>query len=194
MTLSAGLALLALAMGASSCQRSTGPEIKPLGYLTAKELSGGGGTLRPKEEGKTFVVIVADVPVQLLMPTEAEYQSILAEDRERKKDDKPATDKGPLPRDRYRLLDPQRFTVVLADGRGQRAVAITTWEFASAMGFHDGTLTMSIMQAKSGAKDETSVKLAVAVVVNEAEAKPPFMLQLDRDLTRRVPDKVLKLP
>lgn len=194
MTLPVGLALLALAAGASSCQKSTGPMIKPLGYLTAKELSSGSGTLRPKEDGGTFVVVVVEIPVQLLMPTEAEYQSILAREKEQKKDDKAAADKGPLPRECYRLLYPQRFTVVLADGRGERADVITPWEYASLMGFHDGNITMSVTREKVADKAEQNVKVAVAVVVKEADAKPPFRLQLDREAARPVPDKVLKLP
>lgn len=194
LTLPAGLASLALAAGAVSCQRYTAAVIKPLGYFTAKELSSGSGTLRPKEEGGTFVVVVVEIPAQLLMPTEAEYQSILAREKEQKKDDKAAADKGPLPRECYRLLYPQRFTIVLADGRGERADVITPWEFASLMGFHDGNITMSITREKVADKAEQSVKLAVAVVVKETEAKPPFMLQLDRGNPRKVPDKVLKLP
>jgi hypothetical protein len=196
MALPAGLALLALAVGASSCQKRAGATIKPTGYLVASELSGGGNTLRPKADGMTFVVVCVDVPVELLMPTEAEYQTIRAREQEQKKNDAEAKDKDkePLARDRYRILDPRRFTVVLADGRGERAEAIAYWEWASLMGFHDGTLTMSITKAKPTDKEEREIRIAVAIVVKEAEAKPPFRLQLDREVAQRVPNTELKLP
>ena len=167
--------------------------LKPIGFYVARSLQGGlgttGGSIKPKEANKSFLVIVVSAASRHFMPSEAEYLAI----KEARKDD--SKRKPPPSRECVRVFDPDSFMVVLADGRGYRADLLANWEHLRSSsgfgGFCPGSCTTT---STSPIPLGTAEELAVAWVLNAKDCRMPLKVQFGRWHAVQVPNKRLEPP
>ncbi len=183
--LSSILIMTLLAFGCAEAE--SGSTLKPKGFRTSKSLSGGGfgNSYNPNEEGKVFLVITVAVPTKELIPTEAEYLTLKSEYDADKIESK--THMSPLsPRENCRIYNPERFTIILADGRGYHGKLI-----ALVNGFAAFASSFTSWHTPEDKKSPNET-VDVAFVVDEKDVKPPFRIQIDRQSPVAVPEKKME--
>jgi WD40 repeat protein len=157
-----------------------------LGYFTATSLkdarSPEGDPIRVDKGDVAFVVVVLSVPRGHLVPSGTEYETMRKEAEQDPKADPVA------PRERLGVYSPERFRLVLADGRSGRGRLLGNWPCAD--GFCGGFTRTS---SDPVATDER-VALAIAWPVPAAAAKGPFRVRLDKAEPVAVPDLRIKAP
>jgi hypothetical protein len=123
------------------------------------------GSASAGEEGKTFVVVALDVSAKVLIPSEAEYRS-----------------KGSkAKRERCRSYNPERFTLILADGRRFLCSAMTS----------DSDRNWFGSSYREGGPQRETEGISVAAIVDVKDARSPFKIQLDTNAPIPVPDRRL---
>ena len=177
------------------------PNLKPVGYFVAKSLQGGlgtdGGGISVKDKKDCFLVIVAEVPSEWLLPSEPEFLAMQADDASR------------TSRRHARVYDPSRFMLIVSDGRGFKGNLIDKWDptnSSMASGFTSG---MNVMESTTSnesdnagpAEDKpvlelplTSEAIAIAWVIEQGVAIPPYKLQFDGESSVPVPEEQLQPP
>jgi DNA-directed RNA polymerase subunit RPC12/RpoP len=171
------------------------PRSKVVGFFTTTALQGGvgtmGGGIEPKEEGKTFLVVVMSLPRSCFIPSEAEFLALRAE---RKKEDPSRMEVSC--RENVQIYDPSRFMLILADGRGLRAGLIAASYDEKALfdlGFSPGRI---IQSASSATPIDPSRQEAVAVgwALSPGECALSLKVQVDKEVPLPVPDHRLPVP
>lgn len=172
------------------CGKKTGPIPEPLGFRICRSLGGGlgtsGGSITPTDKDASFLVISLRMPVSELMPTEAEYKSMKARHDARATD--PTAPKTVMPaRENCRMYTPERFTVILADGRGIKAQLIDSAGAGFSSGFSSSTSTADEAGRMKSPAMPALERIEVACIVKGGETRPPFCVQLDRRAPQPVP-------
>ncbi|MGD2072756.1 MAG: hypothetical protein PVG65_04635 [Candidatus Thorarchaeota archaeon] len=159
--------------------------LSTMGYFSASALSGGlgtkGGAVNPKNTDDVFLTVVMSVPSVLFVPTEAEYGRMKKSKH---------SNKELAPRTHIKLYQPNRFSLILSNGRSFTGVLITFWPVKKPLGF-----STNIRFAEKGPveKRETD-QIAVAFIIPKVNSKPPFRIQIDRDKPVTVAKKELEVP
>lgn len=170
------LIMTLLAFGCSKTGLS-GSALEPKGFRTSKSLSHGfDGSYSPNDNGKVFLVITVAVPTKELIPTEAEYLKI-----------EPKFES----RENCRILNHERFTVILVDGRRYHGelIAFHARENVPILDFSPYMISWQMLENE---KTLIVTNVDVAFVVDEKDAKPPFRIQLDRQTPVAVPEKKME--
>lgn len=171
--------------------------VRPVGFAVLRKLPAGRDIITGrlqyillKDSNKRFIVIVAFVPSDLVMPSEAEYTKL-------KGDHDGRTNKLYPPRNCLSHLDSARFRIVLADGQAQRQCLVADLRgSAGSLGtyFSGGTMTNTRYSKGSPEPLKSPTKIGVACVAAREDCKPPFKLQIDQDDPVDVPNKKVGLP
>ena len=192
-SLTAGLIFITASLLPVGCSENdlSGPSLLAKGYRTAKSLDAGGygNSMKTEDKDKIFLVVTVSIPTDELITTEAEYRTMKHEQDSSKIE--AGEKKISLPAKEYcRIYSPQRFTVILADGRGYHGQLIAR-KNSTGMGFSSSCTywqSFASSQSPEVPKNET---VDVAFVVDEKDSRPPFQIQLDRNTTVTVPDTKL---
>jgi len=151
------------------------------GYYVTDTLPGPEGIswekLTLKQANRTFLVVTLKVPGAAFVPSEAQYRDILEREKKYPKPKPKGVKEWPRPRERYLLLDPMRFAIMMPGGVRYVGNLICSGasDSSASTGF-SGRITQSYEKQVDPA---TLQDMQVAWTLLRDECKPPFTVQLD---------------